>query len=126
MGCYREKAPGIASRRWSGRLGPMKNITVTEMAEIHKQNPNVQFIDVRETDEYAEVHAAGAVNIPMSEITGRLHEIDTNEEVYVICRSGGRSLKVGEYLESVAGAEHLVNVEGGTLAWVASELPTER
>jgi rhodanese-related sulfurtransferase len=104
----------------------MKNITVTEMAEIHKQNPDVQFIDVRETDEYAEVHAAGTVNIPMSEIIGRLHEIDTNEEVYVICRSGGRSLKVCEYLQSAAGAEHLVNVEGGTLAWVASELPTDK
>lgn len=104
----------------------MKNITVTEMAEIHKQNPDVQFIDVRETDEYAEVHAAGTVNIPMSEIIGRLHEIDTNEDVYVICRSGGRSLQVCEYLQSTAGAEHLVNVEGGTLAWVASELPTEK
>lgn len=96
------------------------------MAAKAAENPNLQFIDVREVDEYAADHASGTVNIPMSEITGRLHEVDTNEDVYLICRSGGRSAQVSMYLEQAGGAEHVYNVDGGTDSWRASSLPMEK
>ncbi|ANE04886.1 rhodanese-like domain-containing protein [Corynebacterium crudilactis] len=95
----------------------MKEVAVNEVPT------GAQLIDVRETDEYAEVRAQGAVNIPMSEFVGRIDEIDLDRDVYVICKLGGRSAQVAEYLEQ-RGIE-AINVNGGTDGWVAAGLPTE-
>ncbi len=95
----------------------MKEVAVNEVPA------GAQLIDVRETDEYAEVRAQGAVNIPMSEFVGRIDEIDLDREIYVICKLGGRSAQVAEYLEQ-RGIE-AINVNGGTDGWVAAGLPTE-
>ena len=84
---------------------------------------DAQIVDVREADEFADGHATGAVNLPMSEIVGRLDEIDRDRDLYVICLSGGRSARVCEYLEH-RGID-AVNIEGGTSAWRAAELPME-
>lgn len=95
----------------------MKHVQVTEVPE------HCQFIDVREADEYAAGHARGTLNLPMSGITGQLDQIDQSQEVYLICKLGGRSHQVGEYLEQ-RGFE-VTNVEGGTEAWKAAGLPME-
>ena len=81
-------------------------------------------IDVRQPDEFAEVHATGAVLVPLGELPDRLDEVPTDATVYVICRSGARSGRAVEYL--AASGIDAVNVAGGTLAWVEAELPVER
>lgn len=96
----------------------MKSVTVKDVPG------GAQLIDVRETDEFAEVHAVGAINVPLSELVSRVDEIDDDQDVYVICRSGGRSQKAAEFLID-KGLENIINVEGGTLAWIDAGLPTE-
>ena len=91
----------------------MKSITITELAA----RENTPLIDVRESDEYAAGHVPGAVNIPMSEIGGRLDELPS-EAFDVICHSGGRSGRVIDALEP-RGYDG-TNVEGGTAAWIAA------
>ena len=93
----------------------MKEVNVNEVPA------GAQLIDVRETDEFAEVRADGAVNIPMSELTSRVGELDQDRDIYVICKLGGRSAQVGEYLEQ-RGID-AINVAGGTDGWVAAGLP---
>ncbi len=93
----------------------MKEVNVNEVPT------GAQLIDVRETDEFAEVRADGAVNIPMSEFTSRVGELDQDRDIYVICKLGGRSAQVGEYLEQ-RGID-AINVAGGTDGWVAAGLP---
>ncbi|ALC06795.1 hypothetical protein CDES_12225 [Corynebacterium deserti GIMN1.010] len=95
----------------------MQEVNVNEVPE------GAQLIDVREPDEFAEVRAKGAVNIPMSEIVARTNELDQDRDIYVICKLGGRSAKVQEYLDQ-RGIES-INVAGGTEGWVAAGLPTE-
>lgn len=95
----------------------MKSVTVNEVPA------DAQFIDVREVDEYREVHAAGTVNMPMSEFTMHTGKIDKERPSYVICKSGGRSAQVCEYLNEIG--YDAINVEGGTNAWVSAGLPTE-
>ena len=46
--------------------------------------------------------------------------------IYVICKSGGRSAQAAEYLEQARGLDNVVNVEGGTTAWVEADLPHQR
>ena len=97
----------------------MKNVQPTEVPA------GAQLIDVRENDEWATVHAQGATHIPMSEITGRIQEIDPDRDIYVICHLGGRSAQVCQYLENSLGWD-VINVEGGTNQCEADGLPVVR
>ncbi|EGL18927.1 rhodanese-like domain-containing protein [Paenibacillus chitinolyticus] len=73
-------------------------------------------IDVREPEEVAAGQIAGAKSIPLMEIHTRLHEIPKEGEVILVCRSGNRSGKAYDFLES-QGFANLKNMEGGMLAW---------
>lgn len=95
----------------------MKHVEVNEVPE------GAQLIDVREVEEFEAVHARGAKNIPMSEFVGRINEVDDEQDIYLICKAGGRSQQVGQYLQS--RDIECINVDGGTDAWVAAGLPTE-
>jgi rhodanese-related sulfurtransferase len=76
-------------------------------------------LDVREDDEWAAGHAPTAKHIPMSEVVARIGELTKPEgPVYVICRVGGRSAQVAQYLDQ-NGVE-AVNVTGGMQAWEAA------
>jgi rhodanese-related sulfurtransferase len=77
--------------------------------------PEAVLLDVREDDEWRRGHAAGARHIPMGEVSARLEEIDPQAKLYVICKAGGRSAKVAQYLAS--NGYEPVNVSGGMLAW---------
>ncbi|GAB3703964.1 rhodanese-like domain-containing protein [Corynebacterium nasicanis] len=96
----------------------MKSVNVTQVPA------DAQLIDVREAEEFSEVHAAGATLIPLSEFAGRVGELDTDRDIYLICRSGGRSGRACEFLQENHDIA-AINVEGGTLEWVAQGLPTE-
>lgn len=74
-------------------------------------------IDVRETEEWTEARVPGAVSIPLGTVPDRLADFEARP-TYVICLSGGRSMRACEYL-SARGA-HVVNVTGGTRAWLES------
>jgi rhodanese-related sulfurtransferase len=80
-------------------------------------------IDVRNPDEYAEVHIPGVRLIPLGELGGRLAEVPRGERVYVVCAVGGRSLNAAKALNQ-AGYD-AVSVAGGTKAWAAEGRPVE-
>ncbi|MDR3665018.1 MAG: rhodanese-like domain-containing protein [Mycobacterium sp.] len=87
-----------------------------EVSELPAQfDATAVLLDVREDDEWARGHAAGAQHIPMSEVPARLGEIDADAALYVICHAGGRSLKVSHYL--ARNGYEPINVTGGMLAW---------
>lgn len=105
----------------------MPTVTVSDVPPI---GPEVVLLDVRETDEWDLGHAPGALHIPMSDVPARLDEIDIDAEVYVVCRHGGRSLAVVEYLAHVgyeAILAHVgyeaIQVHGGMVSWQQNGLP---
>lgn len=75
-------------------------------------------IDVRQPEEYVNGHVAGAQLIPLGEVVARLDEIPADEPVYIICQSGGRSLKAAKFLR--AQGYDAASVAGGTKAWIDS------
>jgi len=82
-------------------------------------------VDVREPDEYAYEHIAGVKNIPLRRLGGALAEISKDQDVYVMCQSGARSMQAYQLLQS-SGYSRLHNVEGGLNAWKAKGFPVER
>lgn len=80
-----------------------------------------RLVDVRNADEYEEMHVPGAVLIPLPELSARNAEVPRGERVYVICASGGRSLAAASALNR-AGWD-TVSVAGGTKEWAAQGRP---
>lgn len=82
-------------------------------------------LDVRENDEWAAGHAEGALHLPMGELVARFGELTEavadGRRVHVVCRVGGRSAQVTQYL--IAQGLDAVNVGGGMLAWQAAGRP---
>ena len=100
-----------------------KEISPAE-AQSMLDNGGAVLIDVREPYEYSEVHAVGATLIPLGTLQERLNEIPTDQDVLMICRSGGRSAQACMIAAS-NGYTRLYNVAGGTMGWISSELPTK-
>lgn len=75
-------------------------------------------LDVREDEEWAAGHAEGALHIPMSEIVARVDEVPDGGTVHVVCRVGGRSAQVTQFL--LGQGRDAVNVSGGMLDWAAA------
>lgn len=78
-------------------------------------------LDVRRPDEYVERHVPGAVLIPLDELAGRLDDVPGGDPLYVICKSGGRSLTAAAVLR--AAGRDAVSVAGGTDGWASSGRP---
>lgn len=78
-------------------------------------------VDVREDDEWVAGHVEGAQHIPLADVPVRLGEIPADADVYVICRSGGRSSRAVAWL-SQNGVD-AVNVDGGMGAWADAGRP---
>lgn len=99
-------------------------VNVETVASI-KESPDVFVIDVREQWEYDEGHIPGVTLIPMGEVSSRLSEIPTDQEVIVTCRSGNRSGQITDYLRE-QGYDNVHNMAGGILAWEEAGFTVER
>ena len=73
-------------------------------------------VDVRNEDEYAAGHVSGALCLPLGDVPARRQELPTDQTVYLICQSGGRSGKAADLL-GAAGYD-VRSVAGGTTAWI--------
>jgi rhodanese-related sulfurtransferase len=89
---------------------------VLELAKrLAQPNPPV-IIDVREADEYAYAHIAGAQLKPLGDIQQWAGELDREAEYVLQCHSGGRSAHAAGYLQSL-GFKRVFNLRGGIDAW---------
>lgn len=58
-----------------------------------------QIVDVRTVAEFDRKHIPGAVNIPLDELRGRLDELSTEREVWVVCGVGQRAYNATRILQ---------------------------
>ena len=84
----------------------------------------LQIMDVREAPEFIDRlgHLAGARLVPLSQLTERLDELDRDQPVVAVCRSGVRSAQASVLLTK-AGFGKVANLAGGMLRWKAEGLP---
>jgi rhodanese-related sulfurtransferase len=82
-------------------------------------------LDVREGWELEVARIPDVLHIPMNEIPARLIELPREEEIVVLCRSGGRSMQVAQFLAR-NGFTQVTNLTGGVLAWSRDVDPAVR
>ena len=94
----------------------VREITIDELKAAISNG--AQVIDVRESDEYNAGHVPMAQHIPLGSVPDHLEAFRSDAEVYVVCHSGGRSMRACEFLHD-QGITNVVNVIGGTSGWTA-------
>jgi rhodanese-related sulfurtransferase len=107
----------------------MNTISPQQLNELARYGQTVDLVDVRTPAEFRTAHVPFARNVPLD----RLDPADllksrngaSRQPLYVICQSGNRSSKACAAL-AAAGIAEIVNVAGGTAAWIAAGLPVER
>jgi adenylyltransferase/sulfurtransferase len=97
--------------------GNPDEVTVQDMKKA-LENPglNIKVVDVRDPDEYEIARVAGVPLLPLSELPDRFTELDPNQQYYLHCKAGVRSLKALNFLRQ-QGFKYVKSVKGGITAW---------
>lgn len=103
-----------------------KIISAHDLKSAIDAGPKPQVLDVRESSEYAQDGGApGALLAPLSTDAAAAGLFDAQKPVFVLCRSGARSVKAATILEARGFADVRV-VDGGMQAWGAAGFPVVR
>jgi rhodanese-related sulfurtransferase len=78
-------------------------------------------LDVRSSQEFGGGHLKGAKLIPVSELSGRMSEVEKfkDKPVLVYCHAGTRSAMAAQILKK-AGFLKVHNLRGGISAWIGN------
>jgi molybdopterin/thiamine biosynthesis adenylyltransferase/rhodanese-related sulfurtransferase len=76
----------------------------------------IRVIDVREPDEHQIAHVQGVPLFPLSSLPQQFTELDPNQQIYIHCKSGVRSMRALQFLRE-QGFKYLKSVKGGINAW---------
>jgi rhodanese-related sulfurtransferase len=98
-------------------------ISVSDARAMLQFSSNVLVVDVRTTEEYAQGHLKGAINIPLSDLPLQISGLEQNRPILVYCQTGYRSAQASSILVN-AGFTKVYNLEGGITAWINSGYPT--
>jgi sulfur-carrier protein adenylyltransferase/sulfurtransferase len=92
-------------------------VTVQEMKKaLDDPKLGIQVIDVREPDEYQIAHVNGVPLFPLSILPQQFTELDPNQQIYIHCKSGVRSMRALQFLRE-QGFKYVKSVKGGISAW---------
>ena len=120
-------AGGIAAWNKAGlELASVPQITVDELSELISNPASLQIVDVRRPPEYASGHVPHAIHASLSDLQKAFPslELDPNKPTAVICAGGYRSSAASSILQQ-HGFSNLLNVSGGTSAWIGAGYPVE-
>ena len=114
---------------WSRAGFPVDSIpqvSVNELKERLATNDDLQVVDVRRPAEYGNGHVPRALNAPLATLDRIAEELpfEKDKPTAVICAGGYRSSAAASLLEKL-GFTNLLNVSGGTGAWINAGYPVE-
>ena len=94
----------------------IKEIHTTDLKNKIDNKDDFLLIDVREDSEIEISKIKESIHIPMAEIPNNIDKINSKKLVVVMCKSGGRSANVCEYLIQ-NGFKDIYNLNGGIIKW---------
>lgn len=90
-----------------------------ELAKKLTENGSFVVVDVREAAEYVFDHIPNSISIPLGELQDRLNELNQEDVIYVICRTGNRSDFAAQLLTE-NGFANVINVIPGMTEWTGT------
>ena len=106
-----------------GEMKPeTKHPHVADLEELQQKlnaGEEITILDVREPAEYAFGHIPGAKSIPLGELEQRFDELNRDDDIYVICRTGNRS-DIAAQMLSQKGFKKVKNTVPGMTEWTGS------
>lgn len=117
---------GVQSWREAGlQVESIEQVSVTQLKE-QMANSDLQILDVRRPGEYVNGHVPRAFNVPLASLDKSLGPVPLEKDklTAVICAGGYRSSAAASLLQK-QGFSNLINVSGGTGAWVNAGYPVE-
>lgn len=104
----------------------VNTISVEAFKKIWDDQINVALVDVRELDEWNQVHIPGAIHIPKDDIHDRIEVKipERNRPIYLHCLGGVRSLYAADTLVKL-GYEQVFSIDGGITAWAEAGYPVK-
>lgn len=96
----------------------IKSISIAELQKLLIEKKKIKLLDVRELNETPFVEELGGIHIPLGEIENKMELLSREGMTVVFCRSGMRSKKAIQLLETKYKFKNLVNLEGGIMAWI--------
>jgi glyoxylase-like metal-dependent hydrolase (beta-lactamase superfamily II)/rhodanese-related sulfurtransferase len=115
-------------RSWHDAGLPVDTLPQISVAELNDRiaNDDMQIVDVRRAGEYVNGHVPRALNAPLSNLEKSLAPLNLEKDkvTAVICAGGYRSSAAASLLQK-QGFSNLLNVVGGTGAWVNAGYPVE-
>ena len=117
---------GVESWRAAGLpVDAIEQVTVTQLKE-QMANGDLQILDVRRPGEYVNGHVPRAFNAPLASLDKSLGPLPLEKDklTAVICAGGYRSSAAASLLRK-QGFSNLLNVSGGTGAWINAGYPVE-
>jgi glyoxylase-like metal-dependent hydrolase (beta-lactamase superfamily II)/rhodanese-related sulfurtransferase len=112
---------GFDSWKADGReIDAITSISVEEFAAIHKNQSDVNILDVRKNSEFLSEHVIGAENAPLDYINDSMLQVNKNKTYYVHCAGGYRSMIFTSILKA-RGFDNLIDISGGFKALKESE-----
>jgi rhodanese-related sulfurtransferase len=102
---------------------PKPSIT-PEQAAAGVARHELTLVDVRQPAELRAGLVRGALNIPLTQLRARLHELEHDRQVAFLCHSGARSSRATAI--ALKAGYDAVNVRGGMIAWNRAGLPLSR
>jgi hydroxyacylglutathione hydrolase len=107
---------------------PVNAIEQVSVDQLKEQiaNRELQIVDVRRPAEYSNGHVPRAVNAPLSALDRTIDQLPLQKDkpTAVICAGGYRSSAAASLLQQ-QGFTNLINVAGGTGAWINAGYPVE-
>jgi glyoxylase-like metal-dependent hydrolase (beta-lactamase superfamily II)/rhodanese-related sulfurtransferase len=93
------------------------------MAEAEEEHEKVKIFDVRKDFEYVKEHIVDVPSTPLDNINDHLAEFPKEEEFYLHCAGGYRSMIAASILKA-RGYHNLINVAGGYSAIKKTDIKT--
>lgn len=87
-----------------------------ELEKRMEAKENIVILDVRESAEYAFNHIPNAISIPLGELENRMSELNREDEIFIVCRTGNRSDLAAQKLTD-NGFNKVINVVPGMSQW---------
>lgn len=94
----------------------VKQMSPAELSTLRAGGSAPVVLDVREPEELALAALPDVVHIPMRQIPGRLHELDPDAPIVVLCHHGVRSMSVAHFLVE-RDFDDVANLTGGIDLW---------